>query len=122
MIRKIVRVLILAPLAIILVSFAVANRQIAVVSFDPFDQANPAFAMSMPLFVLIIVLLIIGVIIGGVAAWLRQNKWRRAARQSEAQARRLALEIDALKSRTGDVRPNLPAATNRPRLTVPPAA
>ena len=50
MIRKIVTALILVPLAIFIISFAVANRQIVVVSFDPFDRTNPAFSLAMPLF------------------------------------------------------------------------
>ena len=44
MIRKIVSALILVPLAILFVAFAVANRQTVVVSFDPFDQAQPRLA------------------------------------------------------------------------------
>ncbi len=74
MLRKIIRALILVPLALVIVSFAVANRQIVVVSFDPFDTVDPAYSLAMPLFVLIIAMAILGVIIGGVAAWLRQNK------------------------------------------------
>jgi uncharacterized integral membrane protein len=102
MIRKIVTALILVPLAIIFVSFAVANRQTIVVSFDPFDSAHPAFAPSMPLFVLIFVLLILGVLIGGTAAWLRQSRWRWAARRAEAENRELRLEVDLLKRQLGE--------------------
>jgi hypothetical protein len=39
MIRKIVTVVILVPLAAIIIAFAVANRQTITVSFDPFDAA-----------------------------------------------------------------------------------
>ena len=42
MIRKIVTALVLISLALVLISFAVANRQIVTVSLDPFDQASPA--------------------------------------------------------------------------------
>ena len=34
---------------------------------------------QLPLFVLIFVLVGLGVIIGGIAAWLRQHKWRAPA-------------------------------------------
>ena len=37
--RKIVTVLVLVPLAIALIVFAVANREIVTVSLDPFDAA-----------------------------------------------------------------------------------
>jgi uncharacterized integral membrane protein len=124
MVRKIVTALILVPLAIIVVALAVANRQSVTVSFDPFDQAHPAFARSLPLFALILLLVIGGVVVGGVAAWLRQSKWRRAARQAQAQARELRAEVDQLKRRMGPVEVGsqpLPADYT-PRLTIPPPA
>ena len=49
MIRKIVTALVLVFLALVLISFAVANRQIVTVSFDPFDQANPALVFAQPM-------------------------------------------------------------------------
>ena len=52
---------------------------------------------SLPLFALILVLVIGGVVVGGVAAWLRQGKWRRAARLAQAEARELRAEVDRLK-------------------------
>jgi uncharacterized integral membrane protein len=124
MLRKLVTALILVPLAIVLVAFAVANRQTIVVSFDPFDQAHPAFTLAVPLFALILALVIGGVIVGGVAAWLRQSKWRRTARLAQAQARELGAELDRLKRSMRPV--ELPAAPvpgdYAPRLTIPPPA
>ena len=89
MMRKIVKALVLIPLAIILIALAVANRQVVTVSFDPFDRVDPAFSLALPLYVLILALVIAGVILGGVAAWMRQGKWRGRARQAETQAREL---------------------------------
>jgi len=97
MIRKIVTAIILVPLAIVIVAFAVANRQTIVVSLDPFDSVNPAYAASMPLFVLIFVLVIFGVILGGIAAWLGQMRWRWAARRAEQENHELRLENDLLR-------------------------
>jgi uncharacterized integral membrane protein len=124
MLRKLVTALILVPLAIVLVAFAVANRQTVVVSFDPFDQAHPAFTLAVPLFALILALVVGGVIVGGVAAWLRQSKWRRTARLAQAQARELGAELDRLKRSMRPV--ELPASPvpgdYAPRLTIPPPA
>ena len=50
MIRKVVSALILVPLAIVIVVFAVANRQIVTVSLDPFDQAQSGSRVTLPLF------------------------------------------------------------------------
>jgi uncharacterized integral membrane protein len=97
MIRKIVTAIILVPLAIIILGFAVANRQTITVSFDPFDAVQPAYAASVPLFVLIFILVIFGVILGGTATWLRQARWHWAARRAEKENQDLRLELDRLK-------------------------
>jgi uncharacterized integral membrane protein len=97
MIRKIVTAVILAPLAAILIAFAVANRQDVTVSFDPFDAAQPAYAASLPLFVLILVLVIFGVLLGGIVTWLRQARWQWAARRAESENRELRLQLDRLQ-------------------------
>jgi hypothetical protein len=124
MIRRIVTALILVPLAIVVISLAVANRQSVVVSFDPFDQLHPAFTRALPLYLLMLMLLIGGVVVGGTAAWFRQGKWRRAARLADAQARELRAEVDRLRRRVGPaalaVHPM--QADTAPRLTLPPPA
>ena len=88
MIRKIVTALLLIVLGLVLIAFAVANRQVVTVSLDPFDQADPALAVSQPMYRVVFVVLIAGVVIGGCAAWLRQARWRGRARRAEAQLRR----------------------------------
>jgi uncharacterized integral membrane protein len=123
MIRKIVKALILVPLAIILIAFAVANRQTVTVSFDPFDKADPAFSLALPLYVLILALVIAGVIVGGIAAWMRQGRWRWRARLAESKARELRSENDQLKRRDGAVPSSAPpAAGHASRLSIPPPA
>ena len=99
MFRKVVTAVIVIPLAVIIVAFAVANRQPVTVSFDPFVTADPAYAATVPLFVLIFVLVILGVIVGGVAAWFRQSKWRRLARRLEGDVRDLHAEVEAIRRR-----------------------
>jgi hypothetical protein len=130
MIRKIVTALILVPLAIVFVALAVANRQPVLVSFDPFDQLNPAFARAVPLYALMLILVIAGVVVGGIAAWVRQAKWRRAARLADAQARELRAEVERLRRmgpaevivgpRPLSTRPAPP--DYGPRLSIPPPA
>ena len=53
MLRKIVAAIVLVPLAVIIIAFAVANRQTVTVSFDPFSGHDPAAAVSLPLFALV---------------------------------------------------------------------
>jgi uncharacterized integral membrane protein len=99
MLRRIISMLIVVPLAIVAVAFAVANRQKVTVSFDPFSSTDPAYATTLPLFVLIFALMILGVLIGGVAAWIGQSKWRRTARKLDGEVRGLQQELDAIRRR-----------------------
>ena len=100
-IRKIVAAVILVPLAVVIIAFAVANRQIVTVSLDPFSAEHPAASLTLPLFALVVVLLVVGVLIGGIAAWLRQAKWRRTARRLEREIADLHIEIEELKRTAG---------------------
>jgi uncharacterized integral membrane protein len=99
--RKIVAAIILIPLAVVIIAFAVANRQIVTVSLDPFSAEHPAASLTLPLFGLVIALLVLGVVIGGIAAWLRQSKWRRTARRLEREVEDLRRERDVLKRTNG---------------------
>ena len=124
MIRRFVTTLVLVPLAIVLIAFAVANRQTVAVSLDPFDQANPAMSVSLPLFGLVLIVIIAAVIVGGIAAWLRQAKWRRAARVAQEQVQALQAQIDALqRESSASELPSSPIQMRQtPRLRIPPPA
>ena len=109
MARKIVTGIVVVPFAIIIVVFAVANRQMVTVSFDPFSATNPVYAASLPLFVLIFIILIFGVIIGGVAAWLGQSSWRRTARKLCRRAGAARGAGGAIRRQFGSQAPEEPA-------------
>jgi uncharacterized integral membrane protein len=100
--RKIVTAIIVIPLAVVIIAFAIANRQMVTVSFDPFSVTEPAAVVTLPLFALIILLLIIGVLIGGAAAWLRQSRWRSTARRLEREVADLRVKVDALGGPAGE--------------------
>jgi uncharacterized integral membrane protein len=104
--RKFFTGLVLIPLGLIFVVFAVANRHLVTVSFDPFDPSDPSVSVRLPLFAVIIAVAIAGVVAGGCATWFRQRHWRRAARQHEADARmaraQLAEQRAAFTASRGD--------------------
>ncbi len=101
MIGKIVKLVVLLPVAAVIVLFAIANRQVVTVSLDPFGGGEPGFSLTAPLFIVVLLCILAGVIIGGAAAWMRQSKWRRAARRCQGEARALAAELRALQERRG---------------------
>jgi uncharacterized integral membrane protein len=96
--RKFFTALVVIPLGLLFIVFAVANRHLVTVSFDPFNSADPSVTVKLPLFVVIIVAAILGVAAGGMATWFRQRHWRRAARQHEADARRAWAEAADLRA------------------------
>ena len=90
------------PAFVILVAFALANRKIVMVSFNPIAPDQPLLPggwlgpVSMPAWVLLYAGIFIGLIAGGIATWIKQGKWRKKARQAkfaldreEAEKRRL---------------------------------
>jgi uncharacterized membrane protein YciS (DUF1049 family) len=122
MLRKIVVTLVLLPIAVVIVALAVANRQMVTLSFDPFSVTDPAFTLRLPLFALVFVVLLAGVLIGGIAAWLKQSKWRRNARRLEAQLKRAETELAATKGHAGES-DELPMIRRAPPIALrPPAA
>ena len=106
MIRRFLVVLVLLPIVAVLVGFAVANRQDVVVSFDPFNAADGANSVSIPFYLLAFALLAAGVVVGGVATWIKQRKWRAARARLAAKVAVLRRELDELRRRVAvpDVR------------------
>jgi uncharacterized integral membrane protein len=103
--RKFLTALIVIPLALILMVFAVANRHFVTVSFDPFVSNDPSFSVTLPLFLLLIVVAALGVVAGGCAVWFGQRRWRRAARRNDADARAARGELADLRAQAVAARP-----------------
>ena len=97
MIRKIVSFAILVPLGVMIVLAAVANRAPVTVSFDPLGADPPMLRASVPLFFVMLAALIVGVIVGGIAAWTRQGGSRRRARQLAGELKASRAETEALR-------------------------
>jgi uncharacterized integral membrane protein len=104
--RKFFTALVLIPLGVIFVVFAVANHHLVTVSFDPFNSGDPSIAVRLPLFVVIIAMAMIGVVAGSFATWFRQRRWRRAARQYEAEARQARAQLADLRAAASAPRGN----------------
>jgi uncharacterized integral membrane protein len=88
-VAKFFKLLILVPIAIVILALAIANRQMVSVSFDPFSSPDSSSAaVTAPLFILMFLALMVGVIIGGVATWFTQGTNRRRARVASDEAER----------------------------------
>ena len=113
--RKFFTALVVIPLGLIFIVFAVANRHFVTVSFDPFNSTDPSmsrhaaavrphYRCGHP-----------GRDCGRLATWFRQRRWRRAARQYEADARQARAETEDLRAAAAASRADrrrLPAPSN----------
>ena len=108
--RKLLKILIVAPFAVLFLAFALANRQSVTVAFDPLNSGDiPAPQIVLPLFIVLIGAVMFGVVLGGLSTWIRQGRFRQAARKAEAKANELRAENDQLRSQIAAL--NAPVTT-----------
>ncbi len=97
--------LILILALIVMAAFAIANQQwIAegvALSYDPTAPGAEATTLHLPMFLILFGVLALGVLIGGIAVWLKQGRFRRAARIAQVEAERSRNELDRLRSQAG---------------------
>jgi Mn2+/Fe2+ NRAMP family transporter len=94
--RRVIWLLLALPAAAILVTLAVANRHPARLVLDPFRPEAPVLSLQLPFYAWLFIALIGGVILGGLATWMTQSKWRRTARSRALDAMRWQAEADRL--------------------------
>jgi uncharacterized integral membrane protein len=82
------------PAAIILLTLAVINRHGVRLVLDPFRPDEPVLSLVLPFYAYLIGMLVIGIVIGGLATWVTQARWRRTARRRAAEAQRWQSEAD----------------------------
>jgi uncharacterized integral membrane protein len=100
---------VLVPVAAILLLFVLANREPVILSLDPFSPGAPGWSIQLPLFVVILLSVGIGVIVGGVADWFSQGRHRREARHGKNEVRRLEREAAELRRAQAPASATLPA-------------
>lgn len=87
MLKRLTSWLILVPLCVVLIIFALSNRQMVQVNFDPLSPSAPLIpSLSVPLYLVIFGFLILGVLLGGIATWFSQGKQRREKRRWRKEA------------------------------------
>jgi putative membrane protein len=95
------RVLISVPLLILLIMFALSNRQPVAIRLWPTD-----FSAEAPLSLTVLAGMAIAFLLGGILVWFSVLVQRRRARRAEAEARLLAEQIAELKARLARVEMN----------------
>jgi uncharacterized integral membrane protein len=106
---KVVYWVVTALVALLLVVFAVSNRESVTVTFWPLPVLIEA-----PLYLVVLLATLLGFLFGEVVAWIGGRRWRRHARQRRRRVEALERELAATQAQ---LRPApSPAGT---RLAVP---
>ena len=91
-VRRIVLWVVLGLIALVLLLFAISNMQTTVLRFWPLP-----FELEAPLYLVTLILLIGGFLLGHLLGWITQGRWRRAARSEKRRAEVLQAQLDALR-------------------------
>ena len=98
MMKKIVNILILAPIGIVLIVLSVANRQPVTLALNPFRPEDSMLSVTAPFFLYLFLAVILGMIIGSAATWISQGKHRKRARTEASEAVKWHTEAEKHKS------------------------
>jgi hypothetical protein len=110
--RKLILALVVIPLGVILVALAVVNRKPVELILDPFGGNEPGLSLGAPFFLFLLGAFAVGLVVGGIATWFGQGKWRRTARAEARDAREWRRQADRLEKELEGVG----ASPHRPRL------
>ena len=80
--------LLLLPLIVLFVAFAIANRQIVTLSLDP-----APISIRAPHYSFVLAGIFVGLLAGGLIAWLRAGRWRSQLRDEQRSVRRLESKL-----------------------------
>lgn len=96
--KRLFKYLFLVPAALVVLALAVANRHKVDIFLDPF--AGPAALegtqITAPLYIIMLLAVMAGIVLGSVTTWLEQGKYRRGARRAKSEANALRAEIARL--------------------------
>ena len=93
---RIFRWVVLFPLALAILLFVIDNRQVVNVSFP-----LTGVSMRSPLFLILLLVFISGLLIGALAAWLGSIKYRRRARHERKAREAMAHDMEQVMARGG---------------------
>ena len=103
MVKRLVGWLVLVPFCALLIVFALANRQFVALNFNPFVSPEllqqPGYGV--PLFLVLYVVLLVGVMLGGIATWFAQSQHRQRERHWRREARVLTAELETIRKSQG---------------------
>lgn len=100
---RFIKLIVLVPIAVILVVLSVANRHFVTLALNPFKPDDTLLSLSLPLFVFLFIALMVGVVLGSLATWFAQGKYRKQARDEAHEARKWREEAGKQRTRVEEI-------------------
>ena len=125
MLKRLTTLFIVVPIAIVVLMLAVSNRDVVQLNVPPFAGDKPFLAFDAPVYAIVFASLLLGMFLGGFAAWLKQGKYRKLARTQKAEATKWHFEADKEKERAEELAQKVAEAdgtASGPALPSPPKA
>ena len=118
--NKLVSMIVSIPLAGMIIVFSLVNRDPVTLDFWPLT-----LTASIPVFAIILISLMIGVLWGGLAAWLAAGRVRKRAREMSYRVSAAEIEIRQLEEQNSRLQHDLKSTRNEPgnvaKALLPPA-
>lgn len=112
------RYLVLAAIAVVLVTMALANRDPVVIKVMPDDLAAALgfnWQIGLPLFMVMFGGIVGGILIGFLWEWAREHKHRAAAKGASKQVSRLERELATMRDATSLPKDDVLALLDKPK-------
>lgn len=123
---RLLRLILVVVLAVLLVGIALANRSLVTVGLFPAGLAawlGGQFAVTMPLFLVILLSLLIGVVLGLIWEWLRESGIRALAQRRGFELVRVEREAGQLRKTFSAPKDDVLAILDAPKpADLPPSA
>lgn len=117
---RFIRLLFVALLAVILIAIALANRGVVTVRAFPagFEQyLGFDWQIGLPLFLVIFLAIVFGIVVGFIWEWLREAHIRSEASRRKTEVDRLEREVGQLRQRHNAPTDEVLAIIDQPRTT-----
>jgi putative membrane protein len=96
------KLLLLGLILVAIVVLALANREVVTLHLLPEGMARVMpLSIQLPLFVVSLLSIVVGMLIGYLLEWLREHKHRRRASQKSREAAQLNREVERLRKDSG---------------------
>ncbi len=101
---RFLRLAVMALLAMVILTLAVTNRQDVTLYLDPIAKKDVASAIQAPLYVVIFLCVMIGVVLGAISMWIGQGRWRRQAKARSGEVHKLKRELALLETELANLK------------------